>query len=182
MEIERRVPSRLFRVKRSAFYDFPLLGATATASTVSYNIDFPQFRYPQGGVRFLCIWLCLQRISLLFLFEIMPPSPTHVSGYYPISSESFWRIEGLTGKKSTSTGPGPCLSPVSFSFLSFHSPFTRRLRAFLGAYWFPCTFMSLKLVHEDHDAWVIEGWDSLHCIWRWLATGSTKSAQVFCGG
>ncbi|KAL4755292.1 hypothetical protein BDW72DRAFT_164529 [Aspergillus terricola var. indicus] len=45
---------RLFRVKRSAFYDFPLLGATATASTVSYIELFIDFGFlSRGCVRFL---------------------------------------------------------------------------------------------------------------------------------
>ncbi|KAL4921295.1 hypothetical protein BDW62DRAFT_142812 [Aspergillus aurantiobrunneus] len=35
--------------KRNAFYDFPLLGATATASTVSYNIEF-YFHFASFGI------------------------------------------------------------------------------------------------------------------------------------
>lgn len=32
-----------------------------------------------------------------------------------------------------------------------------------------------EAVDTNHDAWVIERWDSLHCIWRWLAAAFNES-------
>jgi hypothetical protein len=59
---------RLFRVKRSAFYDFPLLGATATASTVSYIELFLSISVSsQGGcVRFLAFGFIREYGSYFF--------------------------------------------------------------------------------------------------------------------
>ena len=108
---------RLFRVKRSAFYDFPLLGATATASTVSYiELFFSISVSSQGGsVRFLAIGFIRECGSYCFFRNHISFSDLghpHVQ----LLMGHFWRSERLAGQKMTSTEPGPRV----FSYFSFY--------------------------------------------------------------
>ncbi|KAL5342613.1 hypothetical protein BJX70DRAFT_301024 [Aspergillus crustosus] len=91
-----------------------------------------------------------------------------------------WVISGAltrhAGQKSTSTEPGPLCFPHFSSYFLFHCETTAGL---LAEY---CVSLFGAKGTRHHDMWAIERWDSLHCIWRWLAAGLPKSTQVSCGG
>jgi hypothetical protein len=113
---------RLFRVKRSAFYDFPLLGATATASTVSYIELFLSISVSsQGGcVRFLAFGFIREYGSYFFFFRNHTSFSDLGHPHVQLLMGHFWRSERLAGQKMTSTEPGPrVFSYFSFCFL-FH--------------------------------------------------------------
>jgi hypothetical protein len=155
----RRVPSRLSGFFVKCIYDFPLLGATAIASTVSYNIEFSLFRHSRGRSSRFVFGILYLHACFSFLVSIETPSPTcfSVSSGVRERSSDFYR-----------TRPR-----VSFSSFSLCLCFHYEPRVFSAT----IDFFALRLrnsVHENHDTWMIERRDSLHCIWRWLATGSTK--------
>ncbi|KAL6236071.1 hypothetical protein BDW75DRAFT_207652 [Aspergillus navahoensis] len=95
---------RLFRVKRSAFYGFPLLGATATASAVSYNIElFLSISvFSQGGVFvFSPLVSSFVNVVLPFLSRayLQPRSACDVQ----FLMGHFWRSGWVAGQNMTST-------------------------------------------------------------------------------
>lgn len=120
---------------------------------------------------FFCLHLdSFSCFSFLFPpFETVPPSPTWVSPILRVQVGHFWRNERLAGQKSTSTEPGPYVIFLLIShFVFFYEKTAGLPRRVLVSLLLPSSGT------RNHDAWVIERWDSLHCIWRWLAASSTK--------
>ena len=108
---------RLFRVKRSAFYDFPLLGATATASTVSYIELFLSISVSsQGGVSVFSPLVSFANVVLILFSRNHTSFSDLGHPHVQLLMGHFWRSERLAGQKMTSTEPGPRV----FSYFSFY--------------------------------------------------------------